>query len=65
MISNYYLIKILKKKLFFNFLNNITEKNNNKAKELEKQEKKFEEIDKSFPEDTYNKFPKLKKYLDF
>ena len=54
-----------KKKLFFNFLNNITEKNNNKAKELEKQEKKFEEIDKSFPEDTYNKFPKLKKYLDF
>ena len=54
-----------KKKGFFNFLNNITEKNNNKAKELEKQEKKFEEIDKSFPEDTYNKFPKLKKYLNF
>ena len=54
-----------KKKGFFNFLNNITEKNNNKAKELEKQEKKFEEIDKCFPEDTYNKFPKLKKYLDF
>ena len=54
-----------KKKGFFNFLNNITEKNNNKAKESEKQEKKLEEIDKSFPEDTYNKFPKLKKYLDF
>ena len=54
-----------KKKGFFNFLNNITEKNNNKAKESEKQEKKLEEIDKCFPEDTYNKFPKLKKYLDF
>ena len=54
-----------KKKLFFNFLNNITEKNNNKAKESEKQEKKLEEIDKCFPEDIYNKFPKLKKYLDF
>ena len=54
-----------KKKGFFNFLNNITEKNNNKAKESEKQEKKLEEIDKCFPEDTYNKFPKLQKYLDF